>query len=549
MASKFASLDNALALSWQFHFRRRSFTKRNERLCDISLSFLRSVVSIVHLTPINTRRLHRKVSLVFWHAATAFQQGTHTSTVFANELSGRVPGTAPEDTDKKTKKLPDPTTANMAPNNTAAVVSTGALALALTARYTRLLVGIYANLTVKPFPVSATPTFPSQEVTVVIPTTFNTPEELAQCIECILSNNAPKEIFVVTGENNVAFARALIAARSFPTVSVLGVEKLNKRTQLLTALAQVKTPLVVFADDNVFWPQGYLPQLTAIFENPNVGAGGTCQRVRRNTSGTTTDFWNILGISYLSRRVFNNITTNAIDGSISTLSGRTAAYRTSILKCDEFSYYFTHDTWMGRPLNSDDDKCLTRYVYAHGWSIAIQISTSLETTVENNAQYLSQCLRWARAHWRGNFTVMMNETYWRSSRYAWGCYVIYASMFQTPSLLVDVSIAYLLNLALATSSSSVRFLCFAVFAAFLLFTKIVKMASHFKQNPGDIVWLPVLIALSYAHGFLNLYAVATMTTTVWGGKDLHAEAKAVPAKTEAAPLLAKTQSAASVSSS
>jgi cellulose synthase/poly-beta-1,6-N-acetylglucosamine synthase-like glycosyltransferase len=423
-----------------------------------------------------------------------------------------------------------------------------ALVLALAARYTRLFVGICANLTVKPFLVAATPSFPPQEVTVVIPTTFKTPDELAQCIGCIQSSNAPKEVFVVTGDSNVAAACALVAANNFSNVKVLGVAKLNKRTQLLAALSQVTTPITVFADDDVFWPQGYLPQLTAIFENSKVGAGGTCQRVRRNTTAPVTGFWNILGISYLSRRVFNNITTNAIDGSISTLSGRTAAYRTAILKCPEFSYYFTHDTWMGRPLNSDDDKCLTRYVYAHGWSIAIQTSTALETTVEDNVQYLAQCLRWARAHWRGNFTVMMNETYWRSTKYAWGCYVIYASMFQTPSLFVDGALAYLLCLALTSCSSSVRLGCYALFAAFLFFTKVVKMVSHFKQHPGDIVWLPALIAFSYAHGFLNLYAVATMTTTVWGGKNLHAESPTVEPKSEAAPLLVKTQSAASVSS-
>jgi len=439
----------------------------------------------------------------------------------------------------------------MAASNTASMMvsvpAVLALVLTLVARYTRLLVGIYANLTAKPFPVSATPSFPPREVTVVIPTTFKTPEELAQCIECILSNNAPREVFVVTGNSNVASARALVAANNFSNVKVLGVAQLNKRTQLLTALAEVQTPIVVFADDDVFWPTGYLPQLTAIFENPQVGAGGTCQRVRRNTSGTVTDFWNILGIAYLSRRVFNNLTTNVIDGSISTLSGRTAAYHTAILKCPEFSYYFTHDTWMGRPLNSDDDKCLTRYTYAHGWSIAIQTSTSLETTVENNVQYLAQCLRWARAHWRGNFTVMMNESYWCSSKYSWGCYVIYASMFQTLSLLVDACIVYLLSLALASCSASVKTLCYAVFAAFLLATKVVKMASHFKSQPGDIVWLPALIAFSYLHGFLNVYALCTMTTTVWGGKNLHAEANAVVPKPEAAPLLTQTQGAVSVS--
>jgi cellulose synthase/poly-beta-1,6-N-acetylglucosamine synthase-like glycosyltransferase len=416
------------------------------------------------------------------------------------------------------------------------VLTISALVLALAARYTRLIVGIYANLTVKAYPVSANPTFPSEKVTVVIPTTFKTPDELSLCIQGI-QRCSPSEIFVVTGDANVAAALALPAIASSQNVKVLGVAKLNKRTQLLAALDQVNTPLVVFADDDVFWPQGYLTQLTAIFEDSSVGAGGTCQQVRRNTTGAVTNFWNILGISYLSRRVFNNITTNAIDGSISTLSGRTAAYRTCILKCDEFSYYFTHDTWMGRPLNSDDDKCLTRYVYSHGWSIAIQTSTSLETTVEDNSAYLSQCLRWARAHWRGNFTVMMNETYWCSTKFAWGTYVIYASMFQSPSLFVDGSLFYLLSLALASSSSSVCTGAYAVFAVFLLFTKVVKMASHFMKHPGDIVWLPVLIAFSYAHGFLNLYAVATMTTTVWGGKNLHEESRAVVPKSEATPLL------------
>jgi cellulose synthase/poly-beta-1,6-N-acetylglucosamine synthase-like glycosyltransferase len=192
------------------------------------------------------------------------------------------------------------------------MAAVSALAVAFTARYTRLAVGVYANLTVQPYPVSATPSFPPQQVTVVIPTTFKTPEELAQCIECIQRSDAPKEVFVVTGDSNVSAARALISAHSFSNVKVLGVEKLNKRTQLLAALSQVTTPITVFADDDVFWPQGYLTQLTAIFENPQVGAGGTCQRVRRNTTSSVTGFWNILGISYLSRRVFNNITTREV---------------------------------------------------------------------------------------------------------------------------------------------------------------------------------------------------------------------------------------------
>lgn len=81
MASKFPSLDNAFTSTSQFHFRRRSFTKRNERLCDTSLSVLRGVVSPVHQGSINTFSLLPQLSLVFWHAATAFQQGTPTKSL------------------------------------------------------------------------------------------------------------------------------------------------------------------------------------------------------------------------------------------------------------------------------------------------------------------------------------------------------------------------------------------------------------------------------------------------------------------------------------
>ncbi|KAK5725756.1 hypothetical protein LTR15_003946 [Elasticomyces elasticus] len=55
---------------------------------------------------------------------------------------------------------------------------------------------------------------------------------------------------------------------------------------------------------------------------------------------------------------------NVIDGFLSTLSGRTAAYRTEILQKPALYSWLKHQT--------DDDKCLTRYVYSHGWRITIQ---------------------------------------------------------------------------------------------------------------------------------------------------------------------------------
>lgn len=411
------------------------------------------------------------------------------------------------------------------------------VALAFTLRYLRTVVSIFTYLLFKPYPIADQPKYVAKDVTVIVPTTFKTPVELLQCLQSI-DKCSPAHIFVVTADGNVRLVQDLCGLNSIRNVTVLGVAKLNKRYQMLMALEQVGTEIIVFADDDVFWPDNFLNHLLAIFEDPTVGAGGARQRVRRNAS---PNIWNFLGIGYLERRVWNNITTNAIDGSISTLSGRTAAYRTEILKNDEFSYYFVNDKWLGKPLNTDDDKCLTRYVYSHGWKIAIQTSAVIETTLEDNWAYVDQCMRWARGHWRGNLTVMTNESYWRSMRHAWGAYVIYLGQFQTPALLVDGLLFYLLHLALVDASAGVRKYAFIAFGAWIFFTKNLKMIPHYIRHPADMRFIPISVAFSYIHGFFNVYALCTLGTTIWGSQKLEQlEKPKAETNDEVIPLLRET---------
>ena len=423
-------------------------------------------------------------------------------------------------------------------------------------RFTRLFVGICANLFYKPIPIPSSPTYiVSRDVTVVIPTVFKNPSELAECIGRMIGRDGsgPQEIFVVVLESNVSAARQLMDDNSFKNVTVLGVPKLGKRNQLLKALPLVNTKIIAFADDDVFYPDNYLQHLIAIFENPKVGAGGTCQRTRRSAGSSwyPTNFWNILGISYLERRVFNNLMTNAVDGSISTLSGRTSAWRTDILKCKDFYDYFLGNgtTFRGKKLDSDDDKACTRFLFSRGWLCVIQRAVCLETTLEENSGYIHQCLRWARARFRGNFTVMNSETYWRSRQYAWGAYVIYFSMFQNPSLFIDIGFASLLSLILAPCSPDTQSLCWILFLVWLLFTKIVRLIPHFLRHPVDMVHIPVLIAFGYFHSLLNIYALCTLTQTAWGGKDIAALSKGKPEKDETAPLFGDGQVSDTPSSS
>ena len=401
-------------------------------------------------------------------------------------------------------------------------------------RYLRTVVSILTWITFKPKPIAEKPKFNTEDVTVVVPTTFKSPGELIKCLKAI-HKCSPAVIFVVTSQANVELVRTRCARNSLKTVKVLGVDRLNKRTQMLKALKEVKTDIAVFADDDVIWPSHqYLHYLLAIFEDDKVGAGGTRQRVRRNKMNC----WNFLGISYLERRVWNNVTTNAIDGSLSTLSGRTAAYRTEILKTTEFMHYFTEDCWLGRKLNSDDDKCLTRYVYSHGWDIAPQFDPRaiIETTLEEDSKYIHQCIRWARAHWRGNFTVMTNETYWRSRKYWWGVYFIYLGQFQTPALLVDTLQFVLQFKATKYWSGPYPAIALASLVMWILFTKLVKLTPHLCRHPEDLKFLLVSIIFSYLHGFINIYALFTLHVTAWGSQDLDQLKQARAKNEEVVPL-------------
>jgi cellulose synthase/poly-beta-1,6-N-acetylglucosamine synthase-like glycosyltransferase len=405
-------------------------------------------------------------------------------------------------------------------------------------RYTRLFVSIYANLTYKPIPIPASPSYTAKDCTVCIPTVFKDPSELAECIGRV-DKCGPKEIFVIVLKSNVAACRDLCSSHNFKNVTVLGVPRLGKRVQMVRALEHIQTRIIVWADDDVFWPTNYLDHLVAIFENPKVGAGGSYQRVRR----TARPWWRpvgaiyLYGVSYIERRVWNNVSSQAIDGSISTLSGRSAAYRTEILKNDDFISRFLGGSFMGRKLDSDDDKFLSREVFARGYEVAIQTAVCLETTLEEDYKYIHQCLRWARARFRGNFTVMRNETYWRSRKYAWGAYIIYFSMFQNPSLCIDLGFAWLLSLIIAPCAQETRSLCWILFLVWLIFTKIVRLIPHFYRYPQDMLHIPSLIAFGYFHSLLNIYALCTLTQTAWGGKDIAALSNDKPEKNETAPLL------------
>ena len=365
-----------------------------------------------------------------------------------------------------------------------------------------------------------------KDVTVIIPTLAGEGGEFVRCLNSILACS-PAYVYIVTPHKNVSRLVKELEFLGSKAPQIIGVDKPNKRLQMIQGLKRSTTALTIFADDDVVWPNTFLHFLIAAFEDPKIGAAGTCQRLHRVPKPSC---WNILGAIYLERRNFEISATTRLDGGISCLSGRTSAHRTAILKNDAFIDGFANEVWLGgiSLVSADDDNFLTRWMVNHGWKLSIQYckEAELTTTLEDSHRFLYQCVRWARTNWRSNITSMFVEkTIWRYeyncsltsvpntdllSDQPWCCYALHLTTFNPPAAIMDSLLAYLLYHATQPMLPNCIGSVMTVFAMWLLFTKIVKLLPHFYRYPNDIKFIPIIILFGYFHGLIKIYALLTL---------------------------------------
>lgn len=258
----------------------------------------------------------------------------------------------------------------------------------------------------------------TQDVTVIIPSIEGAGAEIWETIRSILATE-PYQIILVTVEANLERARTMVKSMGTKRVKVQSVAYPNKRRQMVCAIPDVETEITVFADDDVLWPSKLLPWILAPLEDDSYGAVGTNQRLRRaGYPSVSQRIYGYLNALYLERRNFDCASCMYMDGGLPCLSGRTVAYRSSVIKDPTFKHAFTHEEWLGRyQLNADDDNFMTRWLVTHNKKIGYQYHKEAEvlTTLEDNPNFIKQCLRWSRSNWRSNITSMFWDRHiWRS---------------------------------------------------------------------------------------------------------------------------------------
>lgn len=205
------------------------------------------------------------------------------------------------------------------------------------------------------------------------------------------------------------------------------------------------------------------------------------------------------------------------------MSGRTAAYRTVILKDPDFLHGFTHDYWLGKyHLNSGDDKFLTRWMVSHGWSTYIQCCKEAEllSTMKPNWRFLKQVLRWTRNTWRSDLrSLFMERQVWTSHPYT--AYTMVDKLFNPFTLLVGPCLVIYLCFKSSKGATADGFHLpawniLASWFVWLSATRTAKLLPHLWHRPQDIIYVPAFIVFGYYFSIMKIYALLTLHETGWG---------------------------------
>jgi hyaluronan synthase len=246
------------------------------------------------------------------------------------------------------------------------------------------------------------------KVSLVTPVYNENPELFRNALDS-WSREIPDEIIAVIDYSDKACIQTFQQfAKTNPQARLIVTKKRGKRAALADGIKAATGDIVVLTDSDTIWQERLLPHLIVPFRDRRVGGVGT----RQNVLETGTLAQRLFDI-HLDSRYLEEIKFLAAAGdALTCLSGRTAAYRRSVVLplLDDL----VNETFWGKPCISGDDKCLTNLVQAQGWRTRYQENARVYTPgVPAMGSFLKQRLRWTRNSWRADLRAMYEGWVWK----------------------------------------------------------------------------------------------------------------------------------------
>ena len=335
---------------------------------------------------------------------------------------------------------------------------------------------------------------------VVVPSYREDPEILMQCLRTWLDQD-PDEIIIVVDVDDKDCQQAL-AEVDDPRLKVIAFKHHGKRSALGVGIREARYDILVFCDSDTLWRQGLLDAVQMPFIDPKVGGVGTQQNVYQRS----TSIWRRIADWLINLRYLDYVPAMSRRGGVICLSGRTAAYRRSVILpvVDNLENEF----FLGRRCISGDDGRMTWLTIAQGYKTVHQSNAlALSMFPDSFRAFVKQRVRWSRNSYRCYLTALWKGWLWRTpiiSR------ITVLQILLTP-VTMGLTIYFLLFNRLDFTTRG-----WILAAAWLLIGRGLRGYSHLRRHPAEILLLPLTaLVVIYISLPIKLYAFFTMNKQGW----------------------------------
>ncbi len=321
-----------------------------------------------------------------------------------------------------------------------------------------------------------------------------------RAIESWIANRPDRIIAVI----DVTDKACLEVALRYPEVDVILIDVPGKRPALAAGIDAATTDIVVLVDSDVIWEPDVLKKLKMPFADPQIGGVGTRQHMHPSDDKRPT-LWERLADIYLDIRYSDEVPATTRWGrAVSCLSGRTAAYRTTLLQ--SLREPFLTETFMGTPCMSGDDKRYTCLILQNGYRTWNQLNAHVYSTFKPDFKgFVKQRVRWSRNSFRSDLRALWQGWVWRYPYLA--------------LLLIDKTIApFMLLVGPVVLALAVVIGHWQLVLALLIWwhvSRSVKIWPHLRRRPADLLIVPIFVAITFFMSFVKAYALYTITEHKW----------------------------------
>ncbi len=337
-------------------------------------------------------------------------------------------------------------------------------------------------------------------VSLVVPVYNENPELFKTALHSWAKNNPDEIIAVIDYTDKKCISIFKEFANKNKGAILIVTKKPGKRPALADGIRKATQEIVALVDSDTIWGPDVIKNGLPPFHDPHVAGVATYQSVLKPKSFAQKIFDVQLDLRYMHEYPF----LAAAGDALVCLSGRTAFYRREILV--PMLHDLEHEEFMGKPVISGDDKCLTYLVLAAGWKVAYQSNSHVYTPgMEDLGSYLKQRLRWSRNSLRADLKALLSG--WPRRHPA-------LFFFQIDKVLQSF-VVILSPIFFLIAIAYKEWLVAAIIFVWWFLSRTIKMYSHLLQKPHNITVLPGFILYSFLTGIIKIYALFTLNTQGW----------------------------------